>query len=98
MLLSDPSNIAVWGAAGLGLVWGWLAALPVGPTRRKLVTPAAVSLASVLVAAEVMWMLGVAAAAITTGTTLLSFGVHAAWRLWLRQSVSQSISNPGGQP
>jgi hypothetical protein len=88
MHFSDLSNMAVWGAAGLGLVWGWIAALPVGRTRRKLVTPAVVGLASVLVAVEVMFMLGAKAAAIAAGAALLSFGFHAVWRLWLPRRAS----------
>jgi hypothetical protein len=70
----------------------------VGRTHRKVVTTSALSLASILAVLQVLWMLGIPAAATAVGAALLSFAIHAAWRGRLRRQVDQSNPNPGGNP
>ncbi len=88
-VLVDTRALLVLGAISTGLVWGWLAGLLVGRVRRRILSPALVILATVPLALEIWWFLGLPALAWAGGAGVVSFCVHAVWRAQLSHHVEE---------
>jgi hypothetical protein len=76
---NDVGMPAILGAAGVGLVWGWLLALRRPPWRRPAAQTVALIAASAIAALTVIWLAdwyGVIAFAVAT---VLGLGLHGAW-------------------
>ncbi len=68
------------GAVGIGLAWGWLAALAVGRSPRRGRAVVALAFSSALVAASAWWLAGdPRAAAALSAASLLSAWAHLTW-------------------
>jgi hypothetical protein len=77
--------ITVLGAVGLGLVWGWLIAWLIGQACRSPRTIFALSVATLLLAVEVLFLAGSLAVVFSLGMVVLSLVLSLAWQYGLRK-------------
>ena len=83
--------IAVLGGVGLGLVWGWLMGGVVAKVRLSPLTTLALSVATLLLAIEVLLLAGWLVLALLLIMAALSIGLHFAWRHELRNRFESPI-------
>lgn len=81
---------AIFGGIGIGLVWGWLIGLLSARIRFRLLNLLWISIASLLLVAEVGWFLGVAGVILTLTAFILSLTSHILWRRQLREQLRSS--------
>ncbi len=77
--------ISALGAVGLGLVWGWLMAWLIGQALRSPRTAFVLGIATLLLAAEVLFLAGMLALVFSLGMMALALVLSLAWQHRLRK-------------
>lgn len=72
--------ITLLGSAGVGFVWGWLVAAIFGSAQRPILNALVLTLATLLILIEVVWLAGWRSAAFLLGAAGMAFLVHIIWR------------------
>ena len=80
-------SITMLGSAAVGLVWGWLMGSLGGSMLRPLRTVPVLTLATLLLAGEVLMLANWQAVLLCLGATALTLLLHLGWRRTLRDRV-----------
>lgn len=72
--------ITLLGSLGVGFVWGWLMSSIFASVQKSVLNVLLLSLATLLILGETVWLAGWRAAAFLAGAAGVSFLVHLIWR------------------
>jgi hypothetical protein len=87
------------GSIGMGMVWGWLAGMTGYRAQPSWPLASCLAGATLIVLAEIVWMLGWPASYAFLGATLLACIVYLSWMRALRRRVSNiGHTGPGAGP